>query len=86
MVTKEPNETLYDIKGKVKLTCNAGRLYDVKWYKLNSTGIWEKQKADYNTIKISNLEKDEKYRCEIIRIPLKYRSYKLVNIRVKGNG
>ena len=86
VVTKEPNETLYDFKGQVKLTCKAGGLYAVKWYKLSSAGIWEVQKAYYNTIRISNLQKNEKYRCEIIRIPLNYRSYKLVNIQVKGNG
>ena len=94
MVTKEPNQSLYDIKGSVRLTCSAGMLYDVTWYKLNSKGRLEELNSKslvnnairYEVLDLKNMdEQNATYKCEIIRHPLNYRSYKLVNIQLKGN-
>ena len=94
MVTKEPNQSLYDIKGSVRLTCSAGMLYEIKWYKLNSKGRLEELNSKslvndptrYEVLDLKNMdEQNATYKCEIIRHPLNYRSYKLVNIQLKGN-
>ena len=91
MVTKEPNQSLYDIKGSVRLTCSAGMLYDIKWYKLDSNGSLNefestKFQIRYKVLDLKNMdEQNVTYKCEIVRIPLNYRSYKLVNIQLKGN-
>ena len=94
MVTKEPNQSLYDIKASVRLTCSAGMLYEVKWHKLNSTGRLEELNSKslnsfqigYGVLHLKDMtEQNATYKCEIIRHPLNYRSYKLVNIQLKGN-
>ena len=96
MVRKEPNQTFYDIGGSVNLTCSAGMLYDIEWYRLNSTESLKKEKLksqdDYEIIKLYKVlrlknmyEQNVTYKCQIIRHPLNYRSNKFVNIQLKGN-
>ena len=91
MLTKEPNQSLYDIGSSVRLTCSAGMLYDIKWYKLNSTESLNefqsiKFQIRHKVLDLKNMdEQNVTYKCEIIRHPLNYRSYKLVNIQLKGN-
>ena len=91
MLTKEPNQSLYDIGSSVRLTCSAGMLYEIKWYKLNSTESLNEFESNTFQIRrrvldLKNMdEQNVTYKCEIIRHPLNYRSYTLVNIQLKGN-
>ena len=88
MVKKEPNQTLYDIGASVKLTCSAGWLYVIEWYEQDANAHWRKiskTKGDDNKMfETGKLKKNNTYKCEIERNPMNYRSFKLVDIKLKG--
>ena len=93
MVRKEPNQPFYGIGGSVNLTCSAGRLYHIEWYRLNPTESLKKKELTsqddygiiYKVLRLKNMyEQNVTYECQIIRYPLNYRSNKFANIQLKG--
>ena len=88
MVKKEPNQTLHDIGASVKLTCSAGRLYAIEWYEQDANARWRKilstKDDDSKKFETGKLKKNKTYKCEIERKPINYRSFKLVDIQLKG--
>ena len=83
---KTPDYSLYDIGSNVELECHAEKVtnqYRFEWSKVGSERILARGRI----LSLKSLSESESgtYKCKISRFAVRYSSYKLINITVKGN-
>ncbi|XP_028411444.1 fibroblast growth factor receptor 3-like [Dendronephthya gigantea] len=85
VIKKNPDNSVYDIGGSVKLECHvekASNKYRFKWRKVGSSKIiTEDTKLSLKSLSESDTGT---YECELSRFAVRYITYKSVKISVKG--